>query len=53
VTSVHASTFAIVFALGVGVGATEAFEEGLDDPQALTNKPNVATTAIKPVADRT
>jgi hypothetical protein len=49
----HASTFEICVALGVGVGdgVAEAFEEELDDPQALITRPHVATTAIKPLAE--
>jgi hypothetical protein len=49
--SVHASTLVIVFALAVGVGVTEAFDEGLDDPQALMARPHATTTAIKPLAE--
>src|SRR5712691_1049081 len=51
--SVHASTFEIVFAFGVGEGVTEDFEDELDDPQALTMSPNIATTTHRPVANRT
>ncbi|HAC46937.1 MAG TPA: hypothetical protein DCF65_12860 [Chloroflexi bacterium] len=51
VTSVQASTLVISFALGDGEGVTEAFEEELDDPQALTRRPQVATTAIKPLGE--
>jgi hypothetical protein len=53
VTSLHASTFEIVVALGVGVGVTEDFEEEPGDPQAPTRRPHIATTAIRPRADRT
>jgi hypothetical protein len=46
----QASTLVISFALG-GEGVTEAFEEALDDPQALARRPQVATTAIKPLGE--
>src|SRR5712692_2221172 len=52
VTSMHASTFEMVLALGVGVGVTEDFEDELGDPQAPTRRPHIATTAIRPLADR-
>jgi hypothetical protein len=44
----HASTLAIVVALGVGVGegVAAAFDEELEDPQAPTIRPQIATTAI-------
>jgi len=45
----QASTLVISFALGDGEGAT--FDEELGDPQALTRRPQVATTAIKPLGD--
>jgi hypothetical protein len=51
VTRAHASTFEYTFALGAGEGLAEAFEDELDDPQALTRRPHVATTAIKPPAE--
>jgi hypothetical protein len=49
VTSVQASTFEIVVALGVGVGEGVAadFEDDGDDPQA-TIRPHIATAAIRP-----
>ena len=47
----HASTLVISFALADGDGVTEDFEEELDDPQALTRRPQVATTAIKPLGE--
>lgn len=51
VTRVHASTVVYNFDLAAGEGLTEAFEDGLDDPQAITKRPNVAITAIKPLAE--
>ena len=51
VTSVQASTLVISFALGAGEGVTEAFEDELDDPQALARRPQVATTASKPLGE--
>src|SRR5260370_42388779 len=51
VTSLQASTLVISFALAAGEGVTEAFEEALDDPQALTRRTQVATTAIKPLGE--
>lgn len=51
VTSLQASTLVISFALGAGEGVTEAFDDELDDPQALTRRPHVATTAINPLAE--
>jgi hypothetical protein len=56
VTSVHASTFEISVALGLGVGEglADEFEEvddGLDDPHELTTRPAIAIKAITPLVD--
>jgi hypothetical protein len=57
VTSVHASTFEISVALGLGVGEglAEEFDEvdddGLEDPHALTTRPATATRAITPLVE--
>jgi hypothetical protein len=53
VTIIQASTFAIVFVVGVGVGLTAAFEEGLDDPQPLIMRPHIAITPSTPLAELT
>jgi len=49
VTSMQASTLVISFALGDGEEAT--FDEELGDPHELTTRPQVATIAIRPLAD--
>jgi hypothetical protein len=51
VTRAHASTFEYTFDLGDGEGVAEAFEEGLDDPQALTMRPQIATTTMRLLAN--
>jgi hypothetical protein len=55
VTNVHASTFEISVALGVGVGdgLAEEFEEVEDglDPHELTTRPAIATKATTPLVE--
>jgi hypothetical protein len=55
VTSVHASTFEISVALGLGVGdgLAEEFEEVEDglDPHELTTRPAIATKVITPLVE--